>query len=213
MSVARVGSATCVGWRWALFRGRQPRRRGLVLSPTSLEVPTAGSADYTVNLATHPTTDVEVTISGGQARTCRWTLRVGRSRPRTGAKFGSKPSLRPRTTTRTRDSATLAHTASGGGYGSVTSDLPVTVTDTTRMRLAAIVGTVTEGESMSQTPHVDQTTVWQLPHSRYGLINAVVVREVLALEIFTTLSTSAKSRRRGPGRRLSGLRRRRDDCP
>ena len=36
----------------------------------------------------------------------------------------------------------------GGDYGSVTADLTVTVSDNTRMQLAAIVENVVEGESM-----------------------------------------------------------------
>ena len=49
----------------------------------------------------------------------------------------------------THDRATLTHTASGGGYGSVSADLPVTVTDTTTMLLEAVVETVPEGGSRS----------------------------------------------------------------
>ena len=48
----------------------------------------------------------------------------------------------------THDHATLTHTASGGGYGAVSADLPVTVTDITHLQLAAVVETVPEGESM-----------------------------------------------------------------
>ena len=48
----------------------------------------------------------------------------------------------------THDSATLTHTASGGDYGTVSADLPVTVTDNTRMRLVAVVERVSEGGSL-----------------------------------------------------------------
>ena len=47
----------------------------------------------------------------------------------------------------THDSATLTHTATGGGYGTVSANLPVTVTDITTMQVQAVVETVTEGTS------------------------------------------------------------------
>ena len=58
-----------------------------------------------------------------------------------------------RTTTEPNDSETLSHTASDGGYGSVTEDLPVTVTDsdTAGIVLTPTTLRVTEGGSATYT--------------------------------------------------------------
>ena len=121
---------------------------GLVLSETTLTVEEASSASYTVKLATQPTAAVEVSIGG--------TSGTDLSLDKTTLTFTTSNWNTAQTVTvsavtdddATHDSATLTHAASGGGYGSVTADLPVTVTDTTRMRLAAIIENVGEGESM-----------------------------------------------------------------
>ena len=120
----------------------------LVLSPTSLDVPEPGSASYTVKLATLPTADVTVSIggtSGTDLSLNRRSLTFTMSNWSTAQSVSVSAS---RDSDATHDSATLTHTASGGDYGTVSADLPVTVTDTTRMRLVAVVERVTEGGSM-----------------------------------------------------------------
>ena len=120
----------------------------LVLSPTSLDVPEQGSASYTVKLATLPTADVTVSIggtSGTDLSLNRTSLTFTMSNWSTAQSVSVSASRDPDAT---HDSATLTHTASGGDYGTVSADLPVTVTDTTRMRLVAVVERVTEGGSM-----------------------------------------------------------------
>ena len=119
----------------------------LVLSPTSLDVPEAGSASYTVKLATLPTAEVTVSIGGTSGTdlslnmmsltftTSDWNT----AQMVTVSAAGDSDA--------THDSATLTHTATGGGYGTVSADLAVTVTDTTTMRLEAVVERVTEGTS------------------------------------------------------------------
>ena len=152
--------------RSSIARGRGVLRRGLalglvalsplvvaaqspslVLSETSLDVPEAGSASYTVKLATLPTADVTVSI-GGTANT---DLSLNKtSLTFTTANWDTTQSVRvsaAQDSDALNDTATLTHTATGGGYGAVSADLSVTVTDTTRMRLVAVVENVPEGES------------------------------------------------------------------
>ena len=118
----------------------------LVLSETSLDVPEAGSASYTVKLATLPTADVTVSI-GGTANT---DLSLNKtSLTFTTANWNTTQSVRvsaAQDSDALNDTATLTHTATGGGYGAVSADLSVTVIDTTRMRLVAVVENVPEGE-------------------------------------------------------------------
>ena len=119
----------------------------LVLSEISLDVPEAGSASYTVKLATLPTAEVTVSIGG--------TSGTDLSLNRTSLTFTTSDWNTAQMVTvsaagdsdATHDSATLTHTATGGGYGTVSADLAVTVTDTTTMRLEAVVERVTEGTS------------------------------------------------------------------
>ena len=120
----------------------------MVLSQTSLDVPEAGSASYSVKLGTLPTAEVTVSIGGTSGTdlslnmmsltftTSNWNV------PQTVTVLAARDS------DATHDRATLTHTATGGDYGTVSADLPVTVTDITRMRLVAVVEGVSEGESM-----------------------------------------------------------------
>ena len=119
----------------------------LVLSPSSLEVSEAGSADYMVALATEPSGDVTVLIGGTSGTDLLLNV--------TSLTFTTTNWATAQTVVvsaggdldATHDGATLVHAASGGGYDSVSADLPVTVTDITRMGLVAVVETVPEGES------------------------------------------------------------------
>ena len=121
----------------------------MVLSQTSLDVPEAGSASYSVKLGTLPTAEVTVSIGGTSGTdlslnmmsltftTSNWDT----SQMVTVSAAGDSDA--------TDDRATLTHTATGGGYGTVSADLPVTVTDITRLQLVAVVEQhVFEGESM-----------------------------------------------------------------
>ena len=102
---------------------------GLVLSAASLEAPEGGSVGYTVKLATRPTGTVTVAL-GGISGT-ELTL------DRTGLSFTASNWSAAQTVTvsaaddddMANDKATLTHAASGGGYGGVSKDLPVTVKD------------------------------------------------------------------------------------
>ncbi len=139
--------ALVAGLATAAVQDAAAQSPSLVLTPTSLEVPEAGSASYTVKLLTQPSADVMVSIGG--------TSGTDLSLNKTGLTFTTSNWNMAQTVTvsavedsdATDDSATLTHTASGGGYGTVSADLPVTVTDTTTMRLEAVVENVPEGES------------------------------------------------------------------
>ena len=101
----------------------------LVLSPTSLEVSEGAEAAYTVRLATQPTGEVTVAV-GGAAGT---DLSVSP----TSLTFTTSSWDAAQTVTVSAgedydavdDETTLTHEASGGGYGSVSRDLPVRVAD------------------------------------------------------------------------------------
>ena len=102
---------------------------GLVLSAASLEVPEGGSVGYTVKLATQPAGPVTVTLGG--------TAGTDLSSDRTSLTFAVSNWNTAQTVTLSAgddadaadDTATLTHTASGGGYGGVSKHLPVTVND------------------------------------------------------------------------------------
>ena len=101
----------------------------LVLSAASIEVPEDGETSYTVKLATQPTGNVTVTLGG--------TSGTDLSLDKTSLTFTATTWSVAQTVTvsaaddndTTNDEATLTHTASGGGYGAVSKDLPVTVTE------------------------------------------------------------------------------------
>ena len=101
----------------------------LVLSAASIEVPEEGEASYTVKLATEPMGPVTVTLGG----TSGSDLTLDKS----SLTFTATTWSVAQTVTVSaaddnngeNDEATLTHTASGGGYGAVSKDLPVTVTD------------------------------------------------------------------------------------
>ncbi|MYI02361.1 MAG: hypothetical protein F4122_07570, partial [Gammaproteobacteria bacterium] len=103
--------------------------RGLVLSKAALGVDEGGEASYDVSLATEPTAEVTVTISGHS--------NTGLTPDKTSLTFTTENWETAQTVTvaaaddadAVNDIDTLAHTASGGDYGSVAKDLAVTTTD------------------------------------------------------------------------------------
>ena len=132
----------------------------LVLDPASLTVAEGGSGAYTVALATRPTGNVTVTVAGASGEV---TFDTDSTAP------GDQSTLTFTTGTwstaqtvavsadedvdTANDSATLTHSASGGGYGSVTGDVAVTVTDndTPGLVLDPTSLTVAEGGSGTYT--------------------------------------------------------------
>ena len=127
---------------------------GIVLTPTTLRVTEGGSATYTVELATEPSGQVTVTVGGASGTDL--TVVSGGSLTFTASTWNTAQTVEVRAgedDDGSNDSETLSHTASGGGYGSVTEDLPVTVTDndTAGIVLTPTTLRVTEGESETYT--------------------------------------------------------------
>ncbi len=106
-----------------------PETAGVVLSPSTLTVAEGEGGTYTVRLSTEPTGQVTVAVTGHSGTDL--TLDTA-SLTFTTASWNTAQTV---TVTAAQDDdaeddeATLAHTASGGGYGSVTADLAVTVDD------------------------------------------------------------------------------------
>ncbi len=108
----------------------------LVIDPTALTVAEGGSGTYTVKLATQPTGNVTVTVAGASGEV---TVDTDATAPgsQSTLTFTDSTWSTARTVTVSAgedndgvdDSATLTHSASGGGYGSVTGSVAVTVTD------------------------------------------------------------------------------------
>ena len=101
----------------------------LVLSKASLGPSEGGSESYTVALATRPSAEVTVTITGHAD--------TDLTPDPTSLTFTTTDWATAKTVTveaghdddTVNDQATLTHTAAGGGYASVAADLPVTVHD------------------------------------------------------------------------------------
>ena len=123
----------------------------IVLSKTSLTVMEgdAAGSSYTVKLATEPTGEVTVTVSGHAG--------TDLSLDKTTLTFTEDNWATAQTVTvkagqdndGAADTATLTHTASGGDYASVSNTLPVTVTDddTPAVVLGKTSLTVAEGDA------------------------------------------------------------------
>ena len=118
---------------------------GVLLSRTALTLAEGDSADYTVRLATRPTGNVTVTVeqAGSGSEDVTFTpipgaviddgTRVYAELTFTTSNWSTTQTVRVSAATDTDtdgDAATLSHTASGGGYDSVSADLAVTVGDT-----------------------------------------------------------------------------------
>ena len=124
----------------------------LLLSPAALPVTEGSSATYTVALATQPSGDVTVAITG-----------AGSGVSVSPASLGFTPSdwSTPRTVTVTAaeddntasERVTLTHTAAGGGYAGQTATLSVSTTDNdaAALLLSPAALPVTEGSSATYT--------------------------------------------------------------
>ena len=131
---------------------------GIVLTPTALGVTEGESETYTVELATEPSGQVTVTVGGATGTDL--TV-VTPSLTFTASTWNTVQTVEVRADEDddgTDDPATLTHTGAGGGYGSVTEDLPVTVTDNDSAGIVLTPTTlgVTEGSSATYT--VELTT-------------------------------------------------------
>ena len=104
---------------------------GLVFSPTSLGVTEGATEDYTVKLATQPTSTVTVTIASNNTDVTFNPLSLTFNASGSSKLWSATQTVT--VTARedadlTNDQATLTHAASGGGY-SLSANLAVTVTD------------------------------------------------------------------------------------
>ena len=133
--------------------------RGIVLSKTTLTVEEedADGETYTVKLATQPTVEVTVTVTG-QDQT---DLELTGLSPTSTLSFDAVSWNDAQTVTvkaredtdAANDKVTLVHTAAGGEYAGAKSDLAVTVDDdeTVSIVLSESSLTVVEGDSTGQT--------------------------------------------------------------
>ena len=154
--------------------------RGLILSPSPMHVDEGASASYTVKLATRPSGDVTVTLAA----------RSGSGRA--GNQYRGPPHfvLDTFSLTFTRSNWSMAqsvtvsigedndqsenwqvvvnHSASGGGYGSVTAEQSVLIRDNDygnrgTVTIKAVVREVTEGEPAPFLMHFDPEVKVKLP--------------------------------------------------
>ena len=114
---------------------------------------------YTVKLATQPSDTVTVTISGHDSadQTLSGTTLTNNRLTFTTTNWGTAQTITVKAgddNNTGNESVTLVHTASGGGYVTVTKDLPVTITvddDTADIVLSETDLTVTEGDAAGST--------------------------------------------------------------
>ncbi len=101
----------------------------LLLSKASLNPPEGGSESYTVALGSEPTARVTVSISGTAGTELSLDKSVLTFTTTSWSTVQSVTVSAGQDDDAVNDTATLAHTASGGGYGSVTGSVSVTVAD------------------------------------------------------------------------------------
>ena len=141
--------------------------RNVVLSKQSLTVTERDAIGdrYTVKLATRPSGSVTVTISGHDSAdlTLSGTTLSNNRLTFTTTNWGTAQTITVKAgddDDTGNESVTLAHTASGGDYVTVTRDLPVTVTDddTAAIVLSGTDLTVTEGDAAGSSYTVKLAT-------------------------------------------------------
>ena len=129
---------------------------GIVLSEAalSLEEGDAGGSSYTVRLATEPTGEVTVTVSGhaGTDLSLSGTTLSSDVLTFTVGNWNTEQTVTVEAgqdADGANDTGTLTHTASGGGYAGITKDLPVSITDDDEagIVLSGRDLTVTEGDA------------------------------------------------------------------
>ena len=139
----------------------------IVLSKTDLTVMEgdAAGSSYTVKLATQPTGEVTVTISGhaGTDLSLSGTTLSSDMLTFTVDNWDDAQTVTVKAgqdADGANDTAKLTHTASGGDYASITKDLPVTVTDddTAAIVLSETDLTVTEGDAAGSSYTVKLAT-------------------------------------------------------
>ncbi|KKZ14745.1 MAG: hypothetical protein TH68_04230, partial [Candidatus Synechococcus spongiarum 142] len=158
---------------------------GLVVLPATVTVAEAGSTTYTVRLVKKPTMTVTVTVSGMGSDV---TVDTDNTDPgdQNTLSFTTDHWNTDQTVTvsgvdddnATSEMVTLTHTASGGGYGSVSQKLVVTVTndDTRGLVFSPTAVTVAEGGSATYTVRLaTEATAWPVKVTVSGMGNGVSV--------------------------------------
>ena len=131
---------------------------GIVLSVSTLTVAEGGNATYTVRLNTQPSGNVTVTVARTGSTDVSFDTSTA-SGVQTTLAFTTGNWSAAQTVTvsaaadtdTTDDSATLTHTASGGGYGSLTASLAVTVTDAGDTSVPTLSTATVNGSSLVLT--------------------------------------------------------------
>ena len=128
--------------------------KGIVLSSTGVTVPEGGTATYQVRLAARPVADVTVAVAhrGDSGDDADLSVAAGSSLTFTASDWNADQTV---TLAAAEDidgvdgSAVIEHTASGGGYGSVTAELLATESDNDNrhLELSATSLTVPEGST------------------------------------------------------------------
>ncbi len=126
---------------------------GLVIAPAALSVREGESSSYTVKLAIRPSGEVKVTITGQELSSLVLDAAILAFTP---ADWDTPQTVRVEAQEdwdAADGTATLTHTASGGGYDAVTASLPVATTDNDSAGLEIDPArlTVQEGESVRYT--------------------------------------------------------------
>ncbi len=128
----------------------EPVLPALVFDPQSVRVAEGETAEYTVKLASQPSADVTVTVSGFtntdasvSSQTLTFTAdnwNTERTVTVTAAEDNDA----------TDDLVTLSHSAAGGGYNSITGDVGVTITDNDMAGVAVDPTSLTIDEGSSR---------------------------------------------------------------
>ena len=177
---------------------------GIVLDPSSLTVTEedAAGASYTVKLATQPSADVTVSISGhgGTSLSLSDGTLNGDALTFTTSNWDTAQTVTVKAAhddNAMDESFTLAHTGSGGGYANVTSALSVTVTDDAPDTVAAQFGqaaySVAEGSTVTVTVTLsadpERTVTIPLTATNEGGASSADYSSIPANVIFTSGET------------------------
>ena len=143
---------------------REKDSKGITITPTSLTIEEGSSGTYKVVLDTEPTAAVTVTVGGATGD----VTVTGSPLTFTAQNYGTEQTVTvsaAEDNDATDDTATLTHSASGGGYEGVSIDgVKVTVTDTTPvLQLLTNPATVKEGSAISLEVTSDKTLTGTLP--------------------------------------------------
>ena len=138
--------------------------RNIVFDPTSLSVE-EGDADgetYTVKLATEPSAEVTVTVSGQAGTDLELTGLTANTLTFTTSNWDTAQTVTVKAAQDadgSDDKVTLTHTAAGGDYEGASADLKVTVTDDDRdIVLSSTSLSVDEGDTTGETYTVKLAT-------------------------------------------------------